>query len=117
MKCGNQAFSAGSVPDFREYNYVTANDPLASSSCSGVVLKFPDSLAGKTSDDVASPVYQALQSGVDAPIYQPVNSGADAPNYQPLNSNRKSPEKTSEGNAATVCNHPTMELLHPSTKH
>ena len=92
MKCCDQAFSAGNVPDFGEHSYAAYNDLHPCSNHSGVVLKFPDSLAGKNSEDVAGPIYQTPDSGADTLIYQPINSGEDAPIYQPLNSNRKSSE-------------------------
>ncbi|XP_020621541.1 uncharacterized protein LOC110059180 [Orbicella faveolata] len=92
MKCGDQAFSAGNVPDFGEHSYAAYNDLYPSSNHSAVILKFPDSLAGKNSEDVAAPIYQKPDSGVDTLIYQPINSGGDGPIYQPLNSNRKSSE-------------------------
>jgi len=92
MKCCDQAFSAGNVPDFGEHSYAAYNDLHPCSNHSGVVLKFPDSLAGKNSEDVAGPIYQTPDSGADTLIYQPINSGGDAPIYQPLNSNRKSSE-------------------------
>lgn len=76
MKCGDQPFSSSNVPA----RQAAANDPYSSSSHSAVILKFPGSLAGKNIEDVAPPIYQTLESGVDAPI------------YQALNNNRKSSE-------------------------
>ena len=89
MRCVDQAFSTGNVPDFGEHNYPADNDLLASSNRSAVVLKFPESLAGKNSEDVGAPIYQTL-------IYQPINGGTDASINQPLNSNRKSSEVLAE---------------------
>jgi len=91
MKCGNQAFSTGSVPDWGQHNFTAANDLLAASIDPGLVLKFPNPQAGKSSGDVASPIYQTLESKVHAPIYQPINSGVDAPIYQPINSGVNAP--------------------------
>lgn len=98
MKCGDQAFSSGNVPDTQEHHYAAINGLHSSSNHSAVILKFPDSLAGKNSKYVAPPIYQTLESGVDAPI------------YQALNNNRKSPEvraeKTSERKTTPVCQSP-----------
>ena len=108
MKCGDQAFLSGNVPDPQEHYYAVVNGPHSSSNHSPVVLKFPDSLAGKNSEDVAPPIYQSLESAVDAPVYQAL--GVDAPIYQALNNNRKPPEaraeRPSEGNATPVCRPP-----------
>ena len=98
MKYGNQPLSTGNVPDFEKHHCAAVNDLRASSNHSAVVLKFPDSLEGKNSEDGSAPIYQTLISGVDAPIYQPLNSGIDAPIYQPLNKSKKvRDEKASEG--------------------
>ena len=82
MECGDRFFSS----DLGEKYYGAVNDLQASSNHSAVVLKFPDSLVGKNSEDGAAPIYESLIS------------------------NRKSPEvrveKTSEGNEATVCQSP-----------
>lgn len=98
MKCGDQPFSSSNVPARQEHYYAAANDPYSSSSHSAVILKFPGSLTGKNIEDVAPPIYQTLESGVDAPI------------YQALNNNRKSSEvwaeNTSEGKATHVCRSP-----------
>ena len=108
MKCGDQAFSSDNVPDPQEHYYAAVNGPHSSSNHSAVILKFPDSLAGKKCEDVAPSIYQTLKGGVDAPIYQAL--GVDAPIYQALNNNQKSPEvraeKTSEGKATPVCRSP-----------
>ena len=106
MKGDNQALSSGNVPEvkFGEHHYAVVNELHASTNHSAVILKFPDPRAEKNSEDVAAPIYQTLDSGVDAPIYQPLNRGVATPIYQPLNSDLKSPEiragKTSEGIAA-----------------
>ena len=117
MKGGNQTSSTGSVPDCGQHNFTAASDLVASSIDPGLVLRFPSPEAGKSSGDVASPIYQTLESRADALIYQPINSGADVPVYQPLNSNQKSPkvgaEKTSEGNVATVCQSPNNGITSP----
>lgn len=123
MKRGNQAFSSGNVPEVKlgEHHYAAVNDLHASTNHSAVVLKFPDSLEEKYSKDVAAPIYQTLDSGVDAPIYQPLNRGVATSIYQPLNSDLKSPdiraEKTSERVAAPVCQPPNNGAAAPFTKH
>lgn len=89
MKRGDQAFSSGNVPDPLEHYYAAVNGPHSSSNHSTVTLQFPDSIAEKNSEDVAPPIYQTLESGVNAPIYQAL--GVDAPIYQALNKNQKSP--------------------------
>lgn len=89
MKRGDQAFSSGNVPDPLEHYYAAVNGPHSSSNHSTVTLQFPDSIAEKNSEDVAPPIYQTLESGVNAPIYQAL--GVDAPIYQALNNNQKSP--------------------------
>lgn len=108
MKCGDQPFSSSNVPARQEHYYAAANDPYSSSSHSAVILKFPGSLTGKNIEDVAPPIYQTLESGVDAPIYQAL--GVEAPIYQALNNNRKSSEvwaeNTSEGKVTHVCRSP-----------
>ena len=86
MKSGDQAFPSGNVPDPKHY-YAAVKD--SSSNHPAAILKFPDSLAEKSSEDVAPPIYQTLDSGVDASIYQAL--GVDAHIYQALNNNRKPP--------------------------
>lgn len=102
MECGDRAFSS----DLGEKYYGAVNDLQTSSNHSAVVLKFPDSLVGKNSEDGAPPIYGKLSSGVDSPF----SLGSAKPIYETLNSNRKSTEvrgeKISEGNAATVCQSP-----------
>ena len=94
MKCSDQAFPSGNVPDLQEHYYAAVNDP-----------QLPDPLAGKKSECVAPPIYQTLESGVDAPI------------YQALSNNRKSPEvraeKTSERKATLVCQSPNDGVTAP----
>ena len=97
MKYGDKPFSTGNVPDFGEHHYAAVNvDLQAASNHPTLVLKFPDSLAGKNSDDSSAPIYQTLISGVDAPIYQPLkkspefraekaSKGVGASVYQPPN--------------------------------
>ena len=60
MTSGNQAFSSGNVLDLQEHYCAAVNDLHSPSNHSAVVLKFPDSLAGKNSEDVAIPTYQRL---------------------------------------------------------
>ena len=106
MECGDRAFSS----DLGEKYYGAVNDLQTSSNHSAVVLKFPDSLVGKNSEDGAPPIYGKLSSGVESPFSLPLKSGSAKPIYERLNSNRKSTEvrveKTSEGNAATLCQSP-----------
>ena len=87
MKGGDQAFSSGNVSDLGEYYDAAVNDLHASSNDSAVVLKFAGSVAGRNSEDVAPPMYQTLNSGVDSPIYQPLDTGKGKPMYESLNSN------------------------------
>ena len=110
MKCGDQAFSSGiyNVPDCGEHNYAAVNDMHASSDHPVVVLKFPDSLAGKNGEDVASPIYHALKSG-DAPINQPINSGVDALIYQTLESGVDAPVNQSINSGVDAPIYQTLE--------
>ena len=102
MECGDRAFSS----DLGEKYYGAVNDLQTSSNHSAVVLKFPNS------EDAygAPPIYQKLSSGVESPFSLPLKSGSAKPIYERRNSNRKSTEvrveKTSEGNAATLCQSP-----------
>ena len=106
MECGDRAFSS----DLGEKYFGAVNDLQTSSNHSSVVLKFPDSLVRKNSEDGATSFYEKLSSGVDSPLSLPCNSGSAKPTYESLNSNRKSPEvrveKTSEENAAAGCQSP-----------
>ena len=95
MKSAEQAFPSGNVPD-PELHYAAVKD--SSSNQPAAIFKFPDSLAQKHSEDVAPPIYQTLESGVDESIYQAL--GVDARIYQALNNNRKSPgDQWGKGNA------------------
>ena len=102
MECGDRVFSS----DLGEKYNGAVKDLQTSSNHSAVVLKFPNS------EDAygAPPIYQKLSSGVESPFSLPLKSGSAKPIYERRNSNRKSTEvrveKTSEGNAATLCQSP-----------
>lgn len=114
MKSGDQAFPSGNLPDPEPY-YAAVKD--SSSNQPAAILKFPDSLAEKNSEDVAPPIYQTLESGVDESIYQAL--GVDAPIYQALNNNRKSPgDQWGKGNASLPITQRWSYCIHlPNTIH
>ena len=102
MKCSDQAFPSGNVPDLQEHYYAAVNDPH---SPVVVIFKLPDSLAGKKSECVAPPIYQTLESGVDAPIYQALNNNPKSPEVRA--------EKTSGRKATLVCQSPNDGVTAP----
>ncbi|KAL9986059.1 hypothetical protein ACROYT_G000125 [Oculina patagonica] len=84
MKSDGFTFSSGNVPDqnLEKHNCAAINDQPVSANQSGVILKFPEALAEKNSEVVASFSYQPLDSG---------------PKFS-----EASPGKNSEGNATSI---------------
>ncbi len=64
MKSDGCPFSSGNVPDqnLEKHNCAAINDQSVSANQSGVILKFPEALAEKNSEGVASFSYQPLDS-------------------------------------------------------
>ena len=59
-----------------EHYYEAVNDLHVSTDHSAAVLRFPDSLAAKNTEDVTTPTYEKINCGdnVDASTYQNLNS-------------------------------------------
>lgn len=83
-KWGDQAFSSGNMSDenLGEHYYEAINDLSFSTNHSAAVLRFPDSLAAKKTEEVPTPTYETFNSGVNV----------DESTYQNLDSDPKSSE-------------------------